>query len=148
MRKITAANVAPATAWEALDIDRISDATIRLHWTDQPYRWHVNDGADVARFSKLDRAAHRVGLARPFGRWPRRGHWGGRPSFFLAEGIASSLANGANSRYDTVAISAGLRFAFSFCQIESSSIAKISGTVRPGSLKAISPEINPAKTKE
>jgi mannose-6-phosphate isomerase-like protein (cupin superfamily) len=47
MRKITATDFAPATAWEALDIDHIQDATIRLHWTDQPYRWHVNDGAEV-----------------------------------------------------------------------------------------------------
>lgn len=33
--------------WEALDIDRISDATIRLHWTDKPYIWHMNDGPEV-----------------------------------------------------------------------------------------------------
>ena len=34
-------------AWDALDIERIGDATIRLHWTDEPYRWHVNDGPEV-----------------------------------------------------------------------------------------------------
>lgn len=34
-------------AWGALDIARIEDATVRLHWTDQPYFWHVNDGAEV-----------------------------------------------------------------------------------------------------
>lgn len=34
-------------AWEALDIERIADATVRLHWTDQPYVWHVNDGPEV-----------------------------------------------------------------------------------------------------
>ena len=39
-------------AWEALDIERISDATVRLHWTDQPYKWHVNDGPEV--FAVLD----------------------------------------------------------------------------------------------
>jgi len=22
-------------------------ASVRLHWTDQPYKWHVNDGVEV-----------------------------------------------------------------------------------------------------
>ncbi|CTQ49469.1 cupin [Jannaschia donghaensis] len=34
-------------AWDALDIERIGDATVRLHWTDAPYHWHVNDGPEV-----------------------------------------------------------------------------------------------------
>ncbi|CAM2840500.1 cupin [Legionella worsleiensis] len=34
-------------AWQALDIAQISGATIRLHWTDQPYVWHKNDGDEV-----------------------------------------------------------------------------------------------------
>ena len=34
-------------AWDALDIERIQDATVRLHWTDQPYKWHINDGPEV-----------------------------------------------------------------------------------------------------
>jgi mannose-6-phosphate isomerase-like protein (cupin superfamily) len=34
-------------AWEALDIERIDDATVRLHWTDKPYKWHVNNGPEV-----------------------------------------------------------------------------------------------------
>ncbi|MFX4287768.1 cupin [Janibacter sp. G349] len=33
--------------WGALDIAEIDDATVRLHWTDQPYVWHVNDGSEV-----------------------------------------------------------------------------------------------------
>lgn len=37
----------PPSAWEAIDIMRLDDATVRLHWTDQPYRWHVNDGPEV-----------------------------------------------------------------------------------------------------
>jgi mannose-6-phosphate isomerase-like protein (cupin superfamily) len=41
-------------AWGALDIAEIDDATVRLHWTDQPYRWHVNDGPEV--FVVLDGA--------------------------------------------------------------------------------------------
>jgi mannose-6-phosphate isomerase-like protein (cupin superfamily) len=39
-------------AWGALDIARIDGASVRLHWTDQPYQWHVNDGAEV--FAVLD----------------------------------------------------------------------------------------------
>jgi mannose-6-phosphate isomerase-like protein (cupin superfamily) len=34
-------------AWGALDLTEIDGATVRLHWTDQPYKWHVNDGPEV-----------------------------------------------------------------------------------------------------
>lgn len=34
-------------AWGALDIANMNGVTTRLHWTDQPYRWHVNDGEEV-----------------------------------------------------------------------------------------------------
>ncbi len=34
-------------AWSALDIAEIEGASVRVHWTDQPYVWHVNDGAEV-----------------------------------------------------------------------------------------------------
>lgn len=34
-------------AWGALDIASMNGITTRLHWTDQPYRWHVNDGQEV-----------------------------------------------------------------------------------------------------
>ncbi len=40
--------------WGALDIAEIDHATIRLHWTDRPYVWHVNDGPEV--FVVLDGA--------------------------------------------------------------------------------------------
>jgi mannose-6-phosphate isomerase-like protein (cupin superfamily) len=33
--------------WGAMDIARIEGASVRLHWTDQPYIWHVNDGPEV-----------------------------------------------------------------------------------------------------
>jgi mannose-6-phosphate isomerase-like protein (cupin superfamily) len=33
--------------WDALNIAEIDGVTIRLHWTDQPYIWHVNDGPEV-----------------------------------------------------------------------------------------------------
>ena len=34
-------------AWDALDIGEVDGVTVRVHWTDQPYRWHVNDGTEV-----------------------------------------------------------------------------------------------------
>jgi mannose-6-phosphate isomerase-like protein (cupin superfamily) len=34
-------------AWGALDIANMGGITTRLHWTDRPYRWHVNDGQEV-----------------------------------------------------------------------------------------------------
>ncbi|BAN46901.1 hypothetical protein [Metapseudomonas resinovorans] len=34
-------------AWGALDIANLDGTTVRLHWTDQPYVWHVNDGQEV-----------------------------------------------------------------------------------------------------
>lgn len=34
-------------AWGALDIANMNGTTVRLHWTDQPYQWHINDGEEV-----------------------------------------------------------------------------------------------------
>ncbi|WP_077927606.1 cupin domain-containing protein [Wohlfahrtiimonas populi] len=34
-------------AWGALDIANLEGTTVRLHWTDQPYKWHINDGEEV-----------------------------------------------------------------------------------------------------
>jgi mannose-6-phosphate isomerase-like protein (cupin superfamily) len=34
-------------AWGALDLAEIEGATVRLHWTDRPYEWHVNDGVEA-----------------------------------------------------------------------------------------------------
>ncbi|MYM85098.1 cupin domain-containing protein [Duganella sp. FT50W] len=34
-------------AWGAELVATIPNATVRLHWTDQPYHWHVNDGEEV-----------------------------------------------------------------------------------------------------
>jgi len=39
-------------AWGALAIANMDGITTRLHWTDQPYQWHVNDGAEV--FAVMD----------------------------------------------------------------------------------------------
>lgn len=34
-------------AWGAKNIANMNGITTRLHWTDQPYKWHVNDGEEV-----------------------------------------------------------------------------------------------------
>lgn len=34
-------------AWGALNIANMNGITTRLHWTDQAYRWHINDGEEV-----------------------------------------------------------------------------------------------------
>jgi mannose-6-phosphate isomerase-like protein (cupin superfamily) len=34
-------------AWGALDIANMNGITTRLHWTDKPYKWHINDGQEV-----------------------------------------------------------------------------------------------------
>ena len=39
-------------AWGALDLAEVEGASVRLHWTDAPYEWHINDGTEV--FAVLD----------------------------------------------------------------------------------------------
>ena len=34
-------------AWGARDLAEVEGATVRLHWTDAAYEWHVNDGTEV-----------------------------------------------------------------------------------------------------
>jgi mannose-6-phosphate isomerase-like protein (cupin superfamily) len=34
-------------AWGARDLAEIEGASVRLHWTDRPYEWHVNDGSEL-----------------------------------------------------------------------------------------------------
>jgi mannose-6-phosphate isomerase-like protein (cupin superfamily) len=41
-------------AWGAKDLAEIEGATVRLHWTDAAYEWHVNEGTEV--FVVLDGA--------------------------------------------------------------------------------------------
>ena len=52
MKIVRASDYTGARAWEAQPIAAMKDATVRLHWTDQPYGWHVNDGDEV--FAVLD----------------------------------------------------------------------------------------------
>lgn len=39
-------------AWEAIDVANMNGITTRLHWTNEPYKWHVNDGEEI--FAVLD----------------------------------------------------------------------------------------------
>ncbi len=39
-------------AWGAKDIANMNGITTKLHWTNQLYKWHVNDGKEV--FAVLD----------------------------------------------------------------------------------------------
>ena len=52
MRVIRSREFVADRAWGALDIANMAGTTVRLHWTDQPYQWHINDGEEV--FAVLD----------------------------------------------------------------------------------------------
>ena len=52
MRVIRSKDYTATRAWGADTIANLGGTTVRLHWTDQPYRWHVNDGEEV--FAVLD----------------------------------------------------------------------------------------------
>lgn len=52
MNVVRSRDYTAARAWDALALAVMRDATVRLHWTDQPYPWHVNDGEEV--FAVLD----------------------------------------------------------------------------------------------
>lgn len=54
MRTVKGKDFKADKAWGAIDIANINGVTTRLHWTDKPYKWHVNDGEEV--FAVLDGA--------------------------------------------------------------------------------------------
>ncbi|MDP4607503.1 MAG: cupin [Burkholderiaceae bacterium] len=39
-------------AWGSLPVASIDGVSVKLHWTDKPYVWHVNDGKEV--FAVMD----------------------------------------------------------------------------------------------
>ncbi|MWV17008.1 cupin domain-containing protein [Pseudomonas sp. L-22-4S-12] len=47
MKIIRSKDFTAERAWGALDIASMNGITTRLHWTDQPYHWHINDGEEV-----------------------------------------------------------------------------------------------------
>jgi mannose-6-phosphate isomerase-like protein (cupin superfamily) len=52
MKIIRSKEFTAARAWGAIDIANMNGITTRLHWTDQAYQWHINDGQEV--FAVLD----------------------------------------------------------------------------------------------
>lgn len=47
MQIIRAKDYTAENAWDAINIACMHGITTRLHWTDQPYQWHINDGEEV-----------------------------------------------------------------------------------------------------
>jgi mannose-6-phosphate isomerase-like protein (cupin superfamily) len=47
MTTIRSRDFTPDRAWGALPLAAMNGVTTRLHWTDRPYPWHVNDGQEV-----------------------------------------------------------------------------------------------------
>ena len=47
MKIIRSKDFTASRAWGALDIANMGGITTRLHWTNQPYKWHVNEGEEV-----------------------------------------------------------------------------------------------------
>jgi mannose-6-phosphate isomerase-like protein (cupin superfamily) len=54
MKVFESAKFTGSRAWEAIDVANMNGITTRIHWTDQPYKWHTNDGEEV--FAVLDGA--------------------------------------------------------------------------------------------
>ncbi|MBG6078217.1 cupin [Polaromonas sp. CG_9.11] len=52
MRVIRSKEFTADKAWGAIDVANMNGITTRLHWTNEPYQWHVNDGEEV--FAVLD----------------------------------------------------------------------------------------------
>jgi mannose-6-phosphate isomerase-like protein (cupin superfamily) len=52
MKVIRSKDFTAARPWGALDIANMNGITTRLHWTNEPYKWHVNEGQEV--FAVLD----------------------------------------------------------------------------------------------
>jgi mannose-6-phosphate isomerase-like protein (cupin superfamily) len=47
MKIIQSKDFRPDNAWDALPVANMNGITTRLHWTDKPYKWHINDGEEV-----------------------------------------------------------------------------------------------------
>ena len=52
MKHIVSNTFTAGRAWGSLPIANMGGVTVKLHWTDQPYHWHVNDGEEV--FAVMD----------------------------------------------------------------------------------------------
>jgi len=52
MKTIRSQEFTADRAWGSLPIANLGGTTVKLHWTDRPYTWHVNDGQEV--FAVMD----------------------------------------------------------------------------------------------
>ena len=52
MKIFESQKITGSRAWEAIEVANMNGITTRIHWTDSPYKWHVNDGEEV--FAVLD----------------------------------------------------------------------------------------------
>ena len=52
MNIIKSRDFRPKNAWDSQLITNMNGTTIKLHWTNKPYIWHINDGEEV--FAVLD----------------------------------------------------------------------------------------------
>ncbi len=52
MKFISSKDFTGTRAWEALNVATFDNTSVKLHWTDQPYKWHINDGQEV--FAVMD----------------------------------------------------------------------------------------------
>jgi mannose-6-phosphate isomerase-like protein (cupin superfamily) len=47
MQIIRAKNFTADNTWDAMTIASMQGISARLHWTDKPYHWHINEGDEV-----------------------------------------------------------------------------------------------------
>ncbi|MBR0567590.1 cupin domain-containing protein [Azoarcus sp. L1K30] len=47
MKVVCSKSFTASRAWDAVDIASMNGISVRLHWTNAPYRWHINDGEEV-----------------------------------------------------------------------------------------------------
>jgi mannose-6-phosphate isomerase-like protein (cupin superfamily) len=47
MKIIKSKEFKPNEAWDSKLISNMNGITIKLHWTDEPYKWHINDGEEI-----------------------------------------------------------------------------------------------------
>ena len=47
MRIIKGKEFTAKKAWGAIAVANMNGITTRLHWTNEPYKWHINEGEEV-----------------------------------------------------------------------------------------------------
>jgi len=52
MKIVQSKNFKPNNAWDSLPVATMDGTTVKLHWTNEPYKWHINNGQEV--FAVMD----------------------------------------------------------------------------------------------